>query len=383
MADTMFFHKTALTGGGAGALDLIDGNDRGDGEPLQEGDAAFVTYNGEFYFYLLDEDVGGAESAPALIVPDTNAGDKRWVQQSIPAVGYLAIADIDDTPVNNELDAPISSNWAYEHAADPDAHGAAYVLPTASAATLGGVKVGTRLSIDGAGVLSADDQSSEAYVLPTASPATLGGIKIGTRLSIDGSGVVSADDQAYVLPAASAATLGGVKIATAATLGAIKIGTRLSIDAGGVVSADDQAIDLASPDAIGGTTPNTIQGYNKEIFKTASADSPLTAAECAGTIVSNYGMTDADCIIDLPTAAEGLSFVCVLPAVRARYFRLRCPSAQADKIYLLGVAGNDDGYVGVASGYATGSAISLFTFKASDGGYDWFAIPIFGTWVAG
>jgi hypothetical protein len=254
MADTMFFHKTALTGGGAGALDLIDGNDRGDGEPLQEGDAAFVTYNGEFYFYLLDEDVGGAESAPALIVPDTNAGDKRWVQQSIPAVGYLAIADIDDTPVNNELDAPISSNWAYEHAADPDAHGAAYVLPTASAATLGGVKVGTRLSIDGAGVLSADDQSSEAYVLPTASPATLGGIKIGTRLSIDGSGVVSADDQAYVLPAASAATLGGVKVASAATLGAVKIGTRLSIDAGGVVSAEDQEYILptASAATLGG-----------------------------------------------------------------------------------------------------------------------------------
>jgi hypothetical protein len=305
MADTMIFNKTALTGGGSGSLDVIDGNDRGDGEPLQEGDAAFVTYGGNFYFYLLDEDIGGAENAPALIVPDTNAGDKRWVQQSIPAVGYLAIADIDDTPVNNELDAPISSNWAYEHAADPDAHGA-------------------------------------AYVLPTASPATLGGIKVGTRLSID---------------------------------------------AGGVVSADDQAIDLASPDAIGGTTPNTIQGYNKEIFKTASADSPLTAAQCAGTIVSNYGMTDADCEIYLPAAAEGLSFVCVLPVVRARYFRLRCPSAQSDKINLLTegawVAGSDDGYVGVASGYAANDMISMICIKVADGGYEWFAMPITGTWVAG
>jgi hypothetical protein len=141
--------------------------------------------------------------------------------------------------------------------------------------------------------------------------------------------------------------------------------------------------DPASPGAIGETTPGTIQGKNKEIYKTASADSPLTALQCSGTIVSNYGMTDADCIIDLPTAEEGLSFVCILPAVRARYFRLRCPSAQADKIYLLGVAGSDDGYVGVASGYATGAAISMFTFKASDGGFDWFAIPIFGTWVAG
>lgn len=139
---------------------------------------------------------------------------------------------------------------------------------------------------------------------------------------------------------------------------------------------------LTTPPAIGETTPNTIRGTNVEIFKTASADSPLTAAQCSGTIVSNYGMTDADCTIDLPTAAAGLSFVCVLPAVRARFFKLHCPAAQADKIYLLGVAGSDDGNVGVASGYATGSAASFFTFKASDGGYDWFCIPIYGTWVA-
>ena len=140
---------------------------------------------------------------------------------------------------------------------------------------------------------------------------------------------------------------------------------------------------LAAPGTIGQTSPGAIYGLNKEIYKSADADSPLTAPQCSGTIVSNYGMTDADCTIDLPTAAEGLAFVCILPAVRARFFRLKCPSAQADKIYLLGVAGSDDGYVGVASGYATGASCSMFTFKASDGGFDWFCIPIFGTWVAG
>ena len=135
--------------------------------------------------------------------------------------------------------------------------------------------------------------------------------------------------------------------------------------------------------ALGESAQNTIRGKNKEIYKTASGDSPLTAAECSGTIVSNYGMTDADCTIDLPTAAEGLAFVCILPTVRARYFRLCCPAAQADKIYLNGTAGSDDGFVVVYSGYATASSCSIFTFKASDGGYDWFCIPLFGTWVAG
>lgn len=145
--------------------------------------------------------------------------------------------------------------------------------------------------------------------------------------------------------------------------------------------------DPASPGPIGETAPDTIRGKNKEIYKTQSADSPLTAAECAGTIVSNYGMTDVDCVIDLPTAGEGLAFVCILPAVRAKYFRLRCPSAQADKIYLLDsgtwTAGNDDGYVGVASGYNANAAISMFCAKDTGGDVNWFAIPIADTWVAG
>jgi hypothetical protein len=106
----------------------------------------------------------------------------------------------------------------------------------------------------------------------------------------------------------------------------------------------------------------------------------LTAAECSGTIVSNYGMTDADCVISLPDAAEGLAFVCILPAVRAHYFRLD-PSA-GDSIYLSGVTTGDGKYVGVASGYAAATAASFFTFKTGASAYDWFCVPIFGTWVA-
>ena len=151
-------------------------------------------------------------------------------------------------------------------------------------------------------------------------------------------------------------------------------------DATKIIASDQLAINFASPRAIGETAPNTIRGKNVEVYKTQSADSPLTVAQVGGTIVSNYGMTDADCIIALPAAAQGYAFVLILPAVRARYFKLRADTN--DKIYLLGTAGSDNGYVGVASGYATGSAASFFCFKASDGNYDWFCIPIFGTWVA-
>ena len=63
----------------------------------------------------------------------------------------------------------------------------AYSLATASATILGGIKVGTGLSIDGSGVLS----TTYSYSLPIASNSVLGGIKVGSGLSIDGSGVLS------------------------------------------------------------------------------------------------------------------------------------------------------------------------------------------------
>jgi len=138
-------------------------------------------------------------------------------------------------------------------------------------------------------------------------------------------------------------------------------------------------VSLEEPGIIGGTTPGIIYGLTKEIAIASNAT--LTSLQCSGTIVSNYGMTDADCSITLPAAAEGLAFLCILPAVRAKYFRLQ--SAGTDKIYLSGTAGTGPGYVGVDSGYVTGAACSVFAFKAADGGFDWYCNPIFGTWVAG
>ena len=42
---------------------------------------------------------------------------------------------IDDTPVNGETGQPISSNWAYDHKADPDAHGDAVITCDTDSAT--------------------------------------------------------------------------------------------------------------------------------------------------------------------------------------------------------------------------------------------------------
>lgn len=96
-------------------------------------------------------------------------------------------------------------------------------LDIASANSLGGIKVGTNLSIANDGTLSATDTTysvatgsadglmssadftklagievnANNYSLPAAASDTLGGIKVGTNLSIDGSGVLSATDTTY------------------------------------------------------------------------------------------------------------------------------------------------------------------------------------------
>lgn len=124
-----------------------------------------------------------------------------------------------------------------------------YTLPTASASVLGGIKIGSGLAIDGNGVASV----SYSYTLPIASATTLGGIRIGGGLTIDGNGVVSAP-YSYTLPIASATVLGGVKVgsglavaqdgtlsATGATTGSVASVNSIAPDGAGNVSltADD------------------------------------------------------------------------------------------------------------------------------------------------
>jgi len=68
---------TSLTGGGDGAVDAIDG------VTLYDGDILIAVTSSGTYFYILDDDSAAVESSPDVISPDTNAGDKRWVLESV------------------------------------------------------------------------------------------------------------------------------------------------------------------------------------------------------------------------------------------------------------------------------------------------------------
>lgn len=80
--------------------------------------------------------------------------------------------------------------------------GAGYELPEAKTDELGGVKVGTTMSVDGDGVINVDQSG-----LTKAGVETLGVVRIGTGLDVNNDGVISVN-----IPAATAADLGGVRI---------------------------------------------------------------------------------------------------------------------------------------------------------------------------
>jgi hypothetical protein len=76
---TKAYGATVLIGGGTGALDRSEI----DGDNLTDLDMALVNTANILYPYWLDDDSAAAESSPTVISPDTNAGTKRWILQSM------------------------------------------------------------------------------------------------------------------------------------------------------------------------------------------------------------------------------------------------------------------------------------------------------------
>lgn len=131
--------------------------------------------------------------------------------------------------------------------------GASYSLPTASATVLGGIKVGTNLSVDGDGILSATDTT---YGVATAN--NFGLIKIGYTQSDKKYPVLLNDGKAYVNVPWENTTYG---TATEDTPGLIMVGDGLTI-ANGKLSVS--SVGAATTDALGsikigydGTTAKT------------------------------------------------------------------------------------------------------------------------------
>lgn len=92
---------------------------------------------------------------------------------------------------------------------------AAYTLPASTTTILGGIKIGTGLSIDGAGVVTVNG----ATVPTTASASTLGQIRVGSGLAIDGSGILSTTGAGTVTTVNSISPTAGNVVLTSANIG--------------------------------------------------------------------------------------------------------------------------------------------------------------------
>lgn len=224
----------------------------------------------------------------------------------------------------------------------------------------GFVKIdGSTITIDSNGVISAvgGGGSGSGYVLPPASATTLGGVKVGSGLSVTADGTLSATSggSGYVLPPASASTLGG-----------IKVGSGLSITADGTLSSNS-AITFPVSISQGGTganTPSSAANSLKVLSLTSGspnigADADLNTYKTPG----NYGCNDSSFVSaisnrppDAPLVAFTLIVATSVASDRTSYYLRQT-------------------YIPYAADVATTLQTPSYTRTSINGGTTW------GTWV--
>lgn len=214
-----------------------------------------------------------------------------------------------------------------------------YELPTASASNLGGVKVGSGLSINVEGALSADtipeattttsglmsatdktkldsvETGANAYSLPTAASNVKGGIMVGSGLTIDAttavlstnisdattstSGLMSSVDKTKLNGIETNANNYSLPTASANDLGGIKVGSGLSIDSNtGELSADQYQLPIASSSTLGGV----IVGAGLSV----ASDGTISTTGGGGGSSTLSGLEDVD--ISSPQADQILKY---------------------------------------------------------------------------
>ena len=252
-----------------------------------------------------------------------------------------------------------------------------YSLPVATASVLGGVKQGTNVTIDGAGVISVATGAGYSYTLPVATASVLGGVKQGSNVTIDGAGVISVATP-YSLPAATASVLGGVIVqssnisglvntsgsivlakASASDLGGVKIGSGISIAGDGTISATTYTLPTASQSTLGGVKidGSTITISSGTISSTISA---ATTSALGGVIipaVGTSGINNTSGTIGLATATTtqlgGITVDGTTIAINSS--TISVPMFSASKIAIGNSAGlTSQGANAIAIGYFAG-----------------------------
>lgn len=170
--------------------------------------------------------------------------------------------------------AAVATSGAY---ADLSGAPSAYSLPTATASVLGGVKIGSGLSIDGSGVVTA----AGTYTLPAATTSTLGGVIVGSGLAV-ASGTISANVTS-VAGRTGAVTIAAADVSGLGTL-ATQSGTFSGTSSG--TNTGDQTITLSGDVTGSGTGSFAVTIAAGAVITADIADGAVTTAKIANGAVT-------------------------------------------------------------------------------------------------
>jgi hypothetical protein len=206
-----------------------------------------------------------------------------WRDQSLTksdvGLGNVANTAPADLPVSTATQSALDGKAAATHShgsiSSAGAIGAAsgQIIVTTTGGALTAAATISASSVSGLATVATTgsyNDLSNKPTTPTASASTLGLIRIGPGLSIDGSGIVTASGSAYTLPAATVSSLGGVIV-----------GGGLAV-ASGTVSV-----------SYGDSSGTACQGNDSRLSDTRTpTDGSVTMAKIAGSAVTYAKIQD-------------------------------------------------------------------------------------------
>jgi len=192
-----------------------------------------------------------------------------------------------------------------------------FALLPASTSSIGGIIVGSGLSIDSNGILS----STAIASINTATTTTAGTVIIGSGLAISAAGTLTA--LAQVLGTATSTTLGGVKIgpgiivtndgtievpsqtlstATSFLLGGVKIGQGIAAAVDGTISVSSNGLPFATSSSTGVVRP----GYGLSVDSTGTLNLGVNGNF---TITGNLAVNGVISATNIYTTGSNLSII--------------------------------------------------------------------------
>ena len=128
---------------------------------------------------------------------------------------------------------------------------------------------------------------------------------------------------------------------------------------------------------IGATTAGTLRSlFDPDVVLSGT----LTANQCSGGAITNYGQTATDTTVLIPTAFFGGHFLVQIGTAQAANDYILDLATGTEVMYLDGVAlgAGKSIYIAVPT---VGAAIQFIAQQTGASAYQWFAYTISGAWV--